>query len=121
MKDNIEGSAGEWLRGNPDKKGFYKVTIWTGSEDENEYVELVDFFDGTYWGHAQFVCAYWSEKASVPFNDIQQGGLFIYGVNWIEQIKLCKFGIYGMGIDSNGTVAKIIPPLEEVLPTTLTP
>ena len=118
QQHNVSGSCGQWLRGQPDKKGFYKVEVQM-CDIPDERKELVDYFDGTYWGYAQFVNKYWSEKVSISFNEIPQQGFFMLGISWIEQIKLCKFGKYGMGIDGNGTVAKEIDPLEEVLHITL--
>ena len=44
------------------------------------------------------------------FGDIEQGKFFIY-----EGVKLCRFGCYGMGIDSNGTVAKKLSDDTEVV------
>ena len=38
----------------------------------------------------------------VLFSDIPQQGFFIY-----QGVKLMKFGKYGMGVDINGTVAKV--------------
>ena len=35
------------------------------------------------------------------FIDIENNKFFIH-----EEIKLCKFGTYGMGIDANGSIAK---------------
>lgn len=109
---------GQWLLGQPDKKGFYKVEVQM-CDIPDERKELVDYFDGTYWGYSQFVNKYWSEKVSIPFEKIPQQGIFMLGVSWVEQVKLCKFGKYGMGIDANGSVVKEINPLEEVLHITL--
>ncbi|MCB0451047.1 MAG: hypothetical protein KDC97_13100 [Confluentibacter sp.] len=44
------------------------------------------------------------------FGDIEQGKFFIY-----EDVMLCRFGCYGMGIDANGTVAKKLSDDTEVV------
>ena len=44
------------------------------------------------------------------FGDIEQGKFFIY-----EGVKLCRFGCYGMGIDTNGTCAKKLSDYTEVV------
>jgi hypothetical protein len=116
---NVGCSCGQWMdRNTYPQKGFYKVEVQM-CDIPDERKELIDFFDGTYWGYAQFVNKWWSEKVSVLFSEIPQQGFFMLGISWVEQIKLCKFGKYGMGIDAKGTVANEIPPSEEVLPVTL--
>lgn len=43
-----------------------------------------------------------AQNGEVLFSDIPQQGFFIY-----QGVKLMKFGNYGMGVDANGTVAKV--------------
>jgi hypothetical protein len=120
-QEEIKQSAknAHWCNRNtlPTQKGFYKVKISTG-DGADDVGERDDYFDGgdwVMWGYRQFINEWWTEKISVPFEEIQQGAFFDLPIPF-DRVRLCRFGIYGMGVGKEGnTVSKVIDPQEEVL------
>lgn len=50
----------------------------------------------------------------ITFKEIPEHGFFIY-----NGTKLCKFGLYGVGVDSSGPIFHKLSDHSPVIPTTL--